>query len=60
MKVRIVHKPDGYWVVEKKFLFWWIEVEKFYQWVVEGNAAERSALKYAQLLINPTIIEVKK
>lgn len=60
MKVRIVHRPDNHWAVEKKVLFWWVEVEKFYQWTPEGNGAERTALKYAQLLINPTIIEVKK
>ena len=60
MRVRIVHIPDGHWVVEKKVLFLWTEVARFYQWTPEGNAAERSALKYAQCLINPTIIEVTK
>lgn len=60
MRVRIVNIPDGHWVVEKKVLFWWTEVARFYQWVPEGNSAERSALKYAKLLINPTIVEVKK
>ena len=60
MRVRVIHKPDGHWAVQQKFLFWWFEVEKFYQWKPEDNSAERLALKYAQLLINPTIIEVKK
>lgn len=60
MKVRIVHKPDDHWAVEKKFLFWWIEVVKFYQWTPEGDSALRSATKYAQLLANPKIIEVKQ
>lgn len=60
MRVRIVHLPDNHWVVEKKFLFWWQEVARFYQWTCGGNGAEKAALEYAQLLINPTIIEVKK
>lgn len=59
MKVRIVHKPNNYWVVEKKFLFWWIQVEQFYQWVPDGDSAMKSAIKYAQLLVNPKIIEVR-
>ena len=60
MRVRVVHLPDDHWVVQKKVLFWWCDVEKFYQWTPEGNSAERAALKYAQLMVNPTIIEVKK
>lgn len=60
MKVRVVSTPDGHWVVEKKVFLFWNFVEKFYQWTPDGDSAERAALKYAQLLINPKIIEVKQ
>ena len=60
MKVRVIQHPDGHWAIEKKSFFWWTQIEKFYQWTPDGDGAKRSALKYAQILLNPTIIEVKK
>ena len=59
MKIRIRQTPNNYWVVEKKFLFWWLKLEEFYEWNPNGDGAQKSAFKYAQILINPKIIEVK-
>jgi hypothetical protein len=57
MRVRIRKDIDDGWVVESKY---WYN----FHWVVEkytiGDDAEKRALRYAQNLINPTIIELNK
>jgi hypothetical protein len=57
MKVRIKKDPRGFWCVEKKewFNFAWVYVDSFHL-----DQAKERALKFANELINPEIIEVKK
>lgn len=60
MKVRIRHTPDNHWVVESKFLWWWVQEHAFYCWTVGSEESTmKAALEYAQRLLNPIIIEVK-
>ena len=55
MKVRIKKDADGAWTVETKK---WYEFEWRYQKCMLGDDAEKRALEYARLLLNPVIIEI--
>jgi len=57
MRVRVKKDPRGFWCVEKKewFDFSWVYVESFHY-----DQPKDRALKFANELINPEIIEVKK
>ena len=55
MRVRIKKDADGTWTVESKK---WYELEWRYQKCMSGDNAEKRALEYARLLLNPVIIEV--
>ena len=57
MRVRIRKHPTNYWVVESKV---WYERKWHYEESFHSADAEKRALKYAQDLINPMIIEVVK
>lgn len=57
MRVRIRKHPIDYWVVESKV---WYERNWYYEQSFHGDDMEKRALKYAQDLINPIIIEIKK
>jgi len=60
MRVRVRKHPTDYWVVESKvwYEFKWRYQESFHS--ADSESAEKRALKYAQDLINPMIIEVIK
>jgi hypothetical protein len=55
MRVRIRQDVDGMWIVESKK---WYEFEWHCHKCVLGDNAEKRALEYARLLLNPVIIEV--
>jgi hypothetical protein len=55
MRVRIKKDADGAWTVESKK---WYELDWNYRKCVLGDNAEKRALEYARLLLNPVIIEV--
>jgi hypothetical protein len=55
MRVRIRKDVDGMWIVESKK---WYEFEWRCQKCTLGDNAEKRALEYARLLLNPVIIEV--
>jgi hypothetical protein len=55
MRVRIKKDADGAWTVESKK---WYELEWHYQKCMLGDNAEKRALEYARLLLNPVIIEI--
>lgn len=57
MRVRIRKHPTDYWVVESKV---WFQRHWYYEQSFHGNDMEKRALQYAQDLIDPIIIEIKK
>jgi hypothetical protein len=62
MKVRLKKNPNGSWIVEKKEWFnsSWVYVNEFHHYDLTKDIAKENALKFANLLINPEIIEVSK
>jgi hypothetical protein len=57
MRVRIRKDIDGMWIVESKK---WYEFEWHCQKCTLGDTAEKRALEYARLLLNPMTIEITK
>ena len=55
MRVRIRKDADGAWSVETKI---WYEIDWTYRKCMLGDNAEKRALEYARLLLNPVIIEI--
>ena len=57
MRVRIRKDVDGAWSVETKK---WYEFYWRYEKCMLGDNAEKRALEYARLMLNPLIIELTK
>jgi len=57
MRVRVRKHPTAYWVVESKV---WFQRRWYYEQSFHGDDMEKKALQYAQELIDPIIIEIKK
>ena len=57
MRVRIRKDVDGMWIVETKK---WCEFVWRCEKCTTGDTAEKRALEYARLLLNPVIIEITK
>ena len=55
MRVRIRKDVDGMWIVESKK---WYEFGWNYRKYMLGDNAEKRALEYARILLNPVIIEI--
>jgi hypothetical protein len=55
MRVRIRKDADGAWTVESKK---WYEFDWTYRKCMLGDNAEKRALEYARILLNPVIIEI--
>ncbi len=58
MRVRVIQDPDGWtWKVQRFRLFGWTD-EKLFFTAPDSDANKQEAIKYAQRLKSPEVIEI--